>query len=41
MKTNVKQYSSDVFRMDEVLQQHKRASGLAIGSMPDSMTNNT
>lgn len=41
MKTNVKQYSYDVFRMDEVLQQHKRASGLAIGSMPDSMTNNT
>ena len=29
MKTNIKQYSYDVFKIDEVLQQHKRASGFA------------
>ncbi len=35
MKSTVKQYSYDVFGIDEILQQHKRASGPAIMSVPD------
>jgi hypothetical protein len=34
MKTTVKQYSYNVFGINEILQQHKRASGPAL-SMPD------
>jgi hypothetical protein len=42
MKREVKQYSYDVFKIDEILQQHKRASGLVMShlSLPDSMISN-
>jgi len=35
MKSMVKQYSYDVFGINEILEQHKRASDLAKMSMPD------
>ena len=35
MKSTVKQYSYDVFGINEVLEQHKRASGFARMSLPN------
>ena len=41
MKTRLKQYSYNVFKIDEILQQHKRGSGLVLPhlSIPDSVIN--